>query len=104
MTTRVRIDRPADLGPALREVRRAEELTQGALADLAGVGRQWLNSFEMGDKTSAPLDMVMRVLTALHAEVTLVAAPRPAPASDGDGGDDISLDAHLRAYDQKYDR
>lgn len=90
---------PADLGPALREVRVADGVTQSALAELAGVGRQWLNAFEMGDRPSAPLDMVMRVLAAIGATVTLapslsVAEPTPA------GEEPIDLDELLREYDQ----
>lgn len=90
------------VGPVLREVRLAEEITQSALADLAGVGRQWLNSFEMGDKPSAPLDMVMRVATAL--DVTLVLSPiRPAGRRvvPPDAGDEpVDLDALLREFDR----
>lgn len=73
MTT-IRVEKAGDLGPALREVRVAEALTQSALANLAGVGRQWLNAFEMGDKPAAPLDMVMRVSAALGVSVSLAAS------------------------------
>lgn len=75
MTT-LTVDRPDDLGPRLREERLRQGLTQGELAQKARVGRQWLNGFEMGDKPTAPLDMVMRVLTALGVSVEL--RPRPA--------------------------
>ncbi|MFT4128225.1 MAG: helix-turn-helix transcriptional regulator [Gordonia sp. (in: high G+C Gram-positive bacteria)] len=76
MTTVV-VDRPADLSPALRAVRLDERITQSALAALAGVGRQWLNAFEMGDRPSAPLDMVMRVAAALGVSVRLDRPPAP---------------------------
>lgn len=100
MTTAT-VQRPDDLGPALREVRVADGITQAALAALAGVGRQWLNSFEMGDKPSAPLDMVMRVASALG--VTLVLAP---PDSSRMGiqesvdEEPIDLEAHLKKFDR----
>ncbi|WP_370291501.1 helix-turn-helix domain-containing protein [Nocardioides sp.] len=71
----VRVRRASDLGPALRDVRTAEAITQSALANLAGVGRQWLNAFEMGDKPTAPIDMVMRVAAALGVSINLDASP-----------------------------
>lgn len=83
------VTRPDDLGPALREIRAAEGITQSALAQLADVGRQWLNAFEMGEKTSAPLDMVMRVITALDVSVTL---SRPAPPAPVDEEEPVDLD------------
>lgn len=90
----LKVARPDDLGPALREVRVADEVTQSALADLAGVGRQWLNAFEMGDKPSAPLDMVMRVAAAL--DVTLMLTPPERRM--GTAVTPIDLDTHLRNY------
>lgn len=95
MTTVV-VDRPDDLGPALREVRTAEGVTQSGLADLAGVGRQWLNAFEMGEKGSAPLDMVMRIIAALDVSVTLT-RPSPPPAVEED--ELVDLDSLLRDDD-----
>lgn len=87
------VSRPDDLGPALREVRIAEGIKQSALAEIAIVGRQWLNAFEMGEKASAPFDMVMRVVAALDVSVTIT---RPAPAEPGDDGDEpIDLDEVL---------
>ncbi len=71
MTTKVRAKRPGEVGPLLRDLRRAADLTQADLADRAQVGRQWLNAFERGDKASAPLDMVMRVAAALDARLVL---------------------------------
>ncbi len=100
MTT-ARVGRPDDLGPALREVRVADGVTQAALAALAGVGRQWLNSFEMGDKPSARLDMVMRVAAAL--DVTLMLTPPDRFRTDTNESIDdepIDLEAHLKKYNQ----
>ncbi|MGP9758252.1 helix-turn-helix domain-containing protein [Corynebacterium sp. AOP12-C2-36] len=78
MTT-VTVHRPDDLGPELREVRLEKGITQSALAEKANVGRQWLNAFELGDKWTAPLDMVYRVLSTLEVSVVMdpesVAAP-----------------------------
>ncbi|MGL4174250.1 MAG: helix-turn-helix domain-containing protein [Actinomycetota bacterium] len=89
---------PGALGPALREVRVAEAITQSALAHLANVGRQWLNSFEMGDKPSAPIDMVMRVASALDVTLTLT-PPSPPRSSDLDD-EPIDLDALLSEFDR----
>lgn len=100
MTTAT-VHRPDDLGPALREARIADGITQSALAALAHVGRQWLNSFEMGDKPSAPLDMVMRVASAL--DVTLVLPPPEWNVTGTQGSVDeepIDLEAHLKKFDR----
>lgn len=93
MTT-IEVCRPDDLGPALREVRLAEEISQSALAQLAGVGRQWLNAFELGEKPSAPLDMVMRVAAALDTQVRLT-TPGLAHSTPIDDEDPIDLDEVL---------
>ena len=42
----IEIGRADDLGPALREARLADGLTQTDLAEAAGVGHLWLNAFE----------------------------------------------------------
>lgn len=87
---------PSDLGPRLRGVRVAQGVTQAALASIAGVGRQWLNAFEMGDKPSAPLDMVMRVATALEVTVTLAPPPPRVPVGPVF---EVDLAEHLKKYD-----
>lgn len=70
--------------PGLREVRLEKGITQSALAEKANVGRQWLNAFELGDKWTAPLVMVYRVLSALEASVVMDPEPVAAPTSDDD--------------------
>lgn len=65
------VRRPEELGPALRVERIAQQVTQSELAVDAGVGRQWLNAFELGDKRSAPFDMVLRVAAALDVTVRI---------------------------------
>jgi transcriptional regulator with XRE-family HTH domain len=92
--------RPDDLGPALREARLADGLTQAALAELAQVGRQWLNAFELGEKASAPLDMVMRVIAALDVSVVLTRPPLSATAAKPEPSGAFDLDAHLSEYDR----
>ncbi|MPY97386.1 MAG: helix-turn-helix domain-containing protein [Actinophytocola sp.] len=92
----IRVTRPDDLGAALREARLAEGITQSALAQLVGVSRQWLSAFEMGAKSSAPLDMVMRIVAALDVSVTL---SRPAPPAPADEEEPVDLDALLDGVD-----
>lgn len=85
------------LGPALRQARIREEISQSALADLAAVGRQWLNAFELGDKPSAPMDMVLRVAAALGVTVVLH-PPQPPEVADDDAP--IDLDELLGGFDR----
>lgn len=61
----------AELGAAVRQARADQGLSQAELAADAHVGRQWLVGLEAGDKLSAPLDMVLRVLRELGLTVTL---------------------------------
>jgi transcriptional regulator with XRE-family HTH domain len=80
MTTS-RVGDAVALGVAVRQARIDQGLSQVELAHDAQVGRQWLVGLEAGDKTSAPLDMVFRVLRALGLAVTLDPV-RPAPADN----------------------
>ena len=65
-----------DLGAAVREARRAGGLSQEALAQRAGVGRQWLSRLETGSNPGAELRMVLDVLAALDLAVKLGPSPR----------------------------
>jgi len=69
-----------ELGSAVRQARAESGISQTQLATMAHVGRQWLVAFEAGDKGSAPLDMVFRVLQVLKLDVTLESAIEPGPA------------------------
>lgn len=100
MATNVHVSRPDDLGPFVREARKADGLTQAALADLADVGRQWLNSFEMGEKASAPLDMVMRVIAALDVAVVLTRPSLDSTAAKPMVAEPFNLDEYLSEYDR----
>ena len=70
------------------------------MAELANVGRQWLNSFEMGEKASAPLDMVMRVIAALDVAVVLTRPSLAATGANPEPVEAFDLDEHLKEYDQ----
>jgi transcriptional regulator with XRE-family HTH domain len=79
------------LGQAVRAARVSQHLTQAELARDARVGRQWLVEFEVGDKPSAPLDMVLRLLRELGLAVTLDPArpAQPAPPRPIIRADDV---------------
>ena len=55
---------PLDLGLVIRERRRKLGLSQNALAEKTGVGRQWLVAVEHG-KARAEIGLVLRTLAAL---------------------------------------
>jgi transcriptional regulator with XRE-family HTH domain len=61
----------SEIGELVREARLQSGTSQAALAEAAGVGRQWLNEFELGKKPSAPIDMVLRVLTQTQTALVL---------------------------------
>jgi transcriptional regulator with XRE-family HTH domain len=63
------------LGRTIREARLALGLSQTELARDAQVGRQWLVGLEAGGKTSAPLNMIWRLLRELHLDLTLDSRP-----------------------------
>jgi len=66
----MRIRAPLDLGLAIRARRRELGLSQTALAERAGVGRQWLVAAEQG-KSGAELGLVLRTLGALDLSLAV---------------------------------
>ena len=52
-------------------------MTQGELAEAAGVGRKWLSQLENG-KATAEVGLIFRLLRVLGYEVELLATPPPA--------------------------
>ena len=59
------------LGKAVRQLRGARALTQGELAERAGVSRTWLSQLESGTRRNAELAAVLSVLDVLGARLTL---------------------------------
>ena len=59
------------LGKGMRQLRAARSLTQGELAERAGVSRTWLSQLESGARRNAELASVQRVLDVLGARLTL---------------------------------
>ena len=51
-------------------------MTQGELAEVAGVGRKWLSQLENG-KTTAEIGLIFRLVHVLGYEVELLATPAP---------------------------
>ena len=64
----------ADLGVAVREARHRRGLTQGQLADQAGVRREWLTRLERG-AAGSDLNRLVRVLAQLKIGLALVSLP-----------------------------
>jgi transcriptional regulator with XRE-family HTH domain len=59
------------LGQAIRSLRLDRHLTQAQLAARADVSRQWVVAVERGDTRGAEVGLVMRVLDALDASLTV---------------------------------
>jgi HTH-type transcriptional regulator/antitoxin HipB len=82
----------ADIAAAVRGRRMDLGLSQGDLAERAGVSRKWVNEFELGGKQTAEIGHVLRVIGALGL-VLDVGTGDAAPPPDG-----IDLDAILDGY------
>ena len=65
----MRVRTPLDLGLIIRGRRRELGLSQSALAEKSGVGRQWLVAVERG-KARAEIGLVLRTLAALDIELS----------------------------------
>lgn len=59
------------LGAAIRQLRTARGLSQGELARRAGVSRQWVITVEQGRTAGMEIGLLMRVLDALDASLTV---------------------------------
>lgn len=86
----MRVDTSRKLGAALRGRRQELGLSQGEVAEQAGVSRKWLSEFESG-KSRADLSLVLQSLAAvgLHLDVSSDASERAhtdeVPTVDLDG-------------------
>jgi HTH-type transcriptional regulator/antitoxin HipB len=65
-----RVYNAASLGTAIRYFRKAEGLSQGALAERAGMSRYYLTALENGKETEH-LQRVLAVLRELGLRITL---------------------------------
>ena len=80
----MRVRTPRDLGRVLRARRKELGLRQQALADRAGVSRQWVVEIERG-KPRAELGLVMRLLRVLDMDVQVLAPGESFPAAPSTG-------------------
>ncbi|MGP7963646.1 helix-turn-helix domain-containing protein [Sanguibacter sp. A246] len=73
-----RVSRPHQIGPAVRDARKKLGLTQGEVAQRAGVSRRFISELEAGSRPGAEFARVLAVLGALGRELRVADAP---PAS-----------------------
>ncbi|MBU5421486.1 helix-turn-helix domain-containing protein [Cellulomonas hominis] len=59
------------LGLTIRRLRDRRGLSQAELAERAGVSRQWVIAVEQGQKKGLEVGLIMRVLDALDASLTV---------------------------------
>lgn len=85
----MRLTSIADVAATVRGRRMDLGLSQGDLADRAGVSRKWINEFEAGGKATAEMGHVLRVLEALGLGLHIATTD----AEPNDSG--INLDAIL---------
>lgn len=83
-----------DVAAAVRGRRQALGLSQGELASMAGVSRDWMNYFE-GGKPTVELAHVLRVLDALGLRLDL---DEGGPREDVPAPGPVDLDDLLEEY------
>ena len=83
----MRLHTADEIGTAVREARRQRGLSQGALADLIGASRQWVQRLEAGTP-GVELGLTLRALTGLGLRLDIgspqedaLGAPAPPTAS-----------------------
>lgn len=83
-----------DVAAAVRGRRQTLGLSQGELASMAGVSRDWMNYFE-GGKPTVELAHVLRVLDALGLRLDL---DEGQPRKDAPPASTVDLDDLLEEY------
>jgi y4mF family transcriptional regulator len=81
-----------DVGAMVRDRRRAADLSQAELAELAGVSQRWLAALEAG-KPGAEMALVLRTFAALGTNLS--ADDSTAPTAGG-----VDLDALLARFNE----
>jgi len=86
-----------DLGPVVQDARKGFGWSQGRLAEVVGVSRQWVSLVENG-KTSVEFDLVLSLLQALGYSVSLetVAGHRLSTVEDRSSSRVLSHDPSIR--------
>ena len=85
-TRRRHIQRPYELGAALRDMRLQQGLSQAELAARAGTSRRWVCDTENG-KVPLGIKLMCQLIHHLGYQIELVPAPAPP----------VDLDAHIQA-------
>lgn len=83
----------ADFAAAVRGRRVDLGLSQGDLAERAGVSRRWVNQFETGGRATAEIGTILRVLDALSLGLRIDVIP-DTPSGQQPAGD-VDLDVLL---------
>jgi y4mF family transcriptional regulator len=89
----VRLTSIADIAAAVRGRRMDLGLSQGDLAERAGVSRRWVNQFEAGGRTTAEVGTILRVLDALGLDLQVEAQGWTDDSEPAPGG--VNLDVLL---------
>jgi HTH-type transcriptional regulator / antitoxin HipB len=90
----VKLNSVQDAAAAVRGRRQALGLSQGELASMAGVSRDWVNYFE-GGKPTVELAHVLRVFDALGLRLEL---DEGGPRKDTPSASPLDLDELLEEY------
>jgi HTH-type transcriptional regulator / antitoxin HipB len=84
----------ADIAAAVRGRRVDLGLSQGDLAERAGVSRRWVNQFEAGGRATAEIGTILRVLDSLGLDLRVDISPaKPGPGEPA--SEAVDLDALL---------
>ena len=83
----------ADFAAAVRGRRVDLGLSQGDLAERAGVSRRWVNQFETGGRATAEIGTILRVLDALSLGLRIDVIPGTPNGRQPAG--DVDLDVLL---------
>lgn len=70
---------PRQIGNAIRRARKARDLSQGQLGDLAGLRQETISLIESGNP-AAKLETILKVLAALDLEFQVVTRTRSTAA------------------------
>lgn len=89
----MRLTSIADIAAAVRGRRMDLGLSQGDLAERAGVSRRWVNQFEAGGRTTAEVGTILRVLDALGLDLQVEAQGWTDDSEPAPGG--VNLDVLL---------
>lgn len=76
----MRVDNARDLGALVRDIRKRRGLSQGDLAEMVGVSRQWISGLEQGRAGS--FGLVLRTLASLDLDIEATERTQKANSSD----------------------